>query len=328
MRRKRVTFVLLCLAFLSWASSADAGVRFSAVEIDGGTVKRGQTFEREFVLRNGSSQPVEILAVRTSCGCLVPTATTGPIFPGSEGRVRVAVNTLTQAAGAHAWTATVSVRSGDGVAEQTLTLRATVVAEITVEPTALVIYADRPLRRVIKIQDSRQKPLTISRLAATAPFLRCQVLQAGASSAGGAEVAVEVLQTCPPGRHEETVSLFTDDPDYPELRVPTTIVMRTPGHVTASPESLRLRGGSGATVLSGLVRLRAGGDEAVVLREAKCDHPAVTCRWASGPGAGATLKVSVDRSRTEGGRIEATVRLVFTVPGGLELQLPISCQFE
>lgn len=46
-----------------------------------------------------------------------------------------------------------------------------------------------------------------------------------------------------------------------------------------------------------MVLLRGSAEQAVVVEKAECDNPAVSCRWATGPGQMATLRVSIDSAK-------------------------------
>ena len=59
------------------------------------------------------------------------------------------------------------------------------------------------------------------------------------------------------GHRDEAVVLLTDDPAYPELRVPVRVLKRAGGGVRVAPESISLRFAPGQSELSTLVQLRA-----------------------------------------------------------------------
>ena len=44
---------------------------------------------------------------------------------------------------------------------------------------------------------------------------------------------------------------------------------------------------------------RTRDDREVVVDKAESDHPAIACKWAAGPGAMATLRVTVDRDQAK-----------------------------
>jgi hypothetical protein len=74
---------------------------------------------------------------------------------------------------------------------------------------------------------------------------------------------------------------------------------------------------------SSLVRLKDARDRDVVVDKAESDHPAISCKWAAGPGAMATLRVTVDREKANlAGMGVVTVRV--TGPTAETLLIPVS----
>src|SRR5262249_34994849 len=122
-------------------------------------------------------------------------------------------------------------------------------------------------------------------------------------------VMLEVRPDCPEGRHEAVLSLTTDDPAYPELRVPVTVRKQARRGVRATPAEVSWGGFGNGPLPSRLVRLTAADDAEVAVEGVEAGHPALTCTWARGPGNAVTLKVAADRTKINGESLRAAVRV-------------------
>jgi hypothetical protein len=80
--------------------------------------------------------------------------------------------------------------------------------------------------------------------------------------------------------------------------------------VTASPARVTLAGGSA------LVQLRDAEGGPVQVEAVEASPPALTCRWAAGPGQFATVRISLDRARWDGIALAGEVRVKLREPAG------------
>src|SRR5262249_5930652 len=112
-------------------------------------------------------------------------------------------------------------------------------------------------------------------------------------------VTLEVSADCPEGRHEHALVLYTNDANYPELKVPFTVVKRAPDAVRASPAAVEWRA-SGGPWPSGFGGLASGGDRPMVIEAVETSHECLECRFASGPGLRATLRIVCDQPPAAG----------------------------
>lgn len=88
---------LVVMLLVSAASFAQSGakIEFKAKDntIDYGTVVRGvDDGLRIFEFTNTGDQPLVITAVKSSCGCTVPSKPEAPIMPGKTGKIEVKYN--------------------------------------------------------------------------------------------------------------------------------------------------------------------------------------------------------------------------------------------
>ena len=303
---------------------------------DRGTVRSGPTLSETLKLTHrGEPGTVTVTGVEASCGCTAPTVTTRRLRPGDATDFVISVNTLTQPAGVHTWKATLRYRfTPDDPAvtprdhDVTLAVKADLVREVSVTPPMLAISTATEARQTLTVSDTRSKPLTVRAASSASPHLTLTV-RPPVTAGGVTTTAVElhVTPSYPAGSSQETVTLTTDDPACPELRVPVRIVKRSPDDLIPSPEVAAVRFSPGQETASTLMQVRSPARGTLRVESAQCDHPAVTVKFAESSGLVGTLRVVVDRAKADGRPGEALVRVRFAEPAGATLVLPVQWSF-
>jgi hypothetical protein len=318
---------LAILVALAGPPAARADLFCARPTVDAGEVRSGAPLAQPFALVNRGAAPVEIVGVRPSCGCIRPEVRPLLYPPGQEGTLLLEVNTLTQPAGPHAWALQVVYRCGEQEESLTLTVTARVVTEISVEPPVLALATDTAIAHEITVTDRRERPLDLLAVQASLPQVRTSLGEPRRDGQGRwcRAVRVEVLPDCPEGRHEAVLHLLTNDPAYPELKVPLTVTKRARAGVRATPEAVTLSAAGAGPLPSRIVLLDSADGRPVVVERVEADDPAVQCRWAAGPGPRATLKVQVDRARIPGPVLYTAVRVHLGGPTPQTLNLPVTC---
>jgi len=241
--------------------------------------------------------------------------------PGERGEVVVEVNTLSQPMGSHRWAFHLSYRSGDSVGETTIELTATLKQEVEIAPAALAFRGEGPFSATVTIRDPRRKPKILSVLPSavttSASFLTIQ------EQIKPCSLEVRVTPDCPEGRHAETITIRTDDPDYPSIKIPVTIIREPKARVSASPARATLVAGGSA-----IVQLRAADGTAVRVDTMEVGVPALSCRWAAGPGDRATVRIGLDRAKWDGHPFTSEVRLRLSAPAGESIVIPVAVRAE
>jgi Fe-S cluster assembly iron-binding protein IscA len=312
------------LLFVALGASGDGPLAIAEPAVDRGEAKAGLPLVHHFELANRSNQPLTIEQVAAGCGCLQPRISTRELKPGETARLEIAINTLSQPAGAQAWTAQVHWRQGDATGTRELRVRATVIREIDIQPVALGITTTEAATHAITLTDRRAKPLTVTSARTSSPELnvRLGVRAIGPDGSSRQQVHLTITDAYPPGRRVETVQLLTDDPEYRELRVPATIDRRSANRVVAMPDEVDLRLARGQTSANSLVRLKSGDDQPVLVDRFEADHPALRFRWAPGPESMATLRLSVEiPADAPSGKGTITVHL--KEPAGQIVTIPV-----
>ena len=134
------------------------------------------------------------------------------------------------------------------------------------------------------------------------------------------EIKLEVLPTCPEGRHEEVLSL-TAQGGGSDLRFPFAVVKRSADLVQAAPPAVRLTASGSQALPARVVLLSRGDDVPVAVERVEADHPAVKTTWVSGPDTRATLRVVVDRELVGAVPFRARVRVYLR--GGAVVEVPV-----
>jgi hypothetical protein len=305
------------LLLLASPPLAFAQLRFLEATANLGELRGGPIYPHRFEFVNDSPQPMEITELRPGCGCLLPVLENRTFQAGEKGSLLMQLRTLGQLNGPRTWQTHVQYRQGQKLLETSVILTATIRNEVTIEPSSVALTVETTLKQEIMIRDSRAKPLKITTIRASCPAIRVttQPLADGAT-----RVTLEVSRsalTAP--RQEETLNIYSDDPDYRHLQVPITLIQANQAIVNATPEKIEING-----IESQLVRLRAVSDKAVRIEKADVDHPGIRCTWAAGPGNDATLKISVVAPHAG----VASVRVRLAQPTGEVLMLPVLLRKE
>ncbi len=321
MRRPWLLPSAVLVVGLTWCATVRAGLEGDPPAFDAGEVHAGAALAHRFALANRGSESVEIIDARPSCGCVTAAPDRRSFGPGESGAVLLTVNTLTRPDGPASWGVTLRTRAGDRVEETTLTLTAHVRADLSLEPSALVIETDGPVDRTVVLTDRRPEAMTV-KAETTCPQM-CVKADAPAHSGDGPwvyAVRLEAPADLPDGRYDETLHLYTSDPEYPDLKMPFTIVKRGRMRVSAAPAEVGLTAGSP----SRLVLLRGGDGDEVEIGGADSDSAAVTCEWAAGPRPTAAVRVRIDPTRAPADGLKTTIHVHMLKPAGQTLDVPVT----
>jgi len=317
---------LLLLAASVGADPAPLVVDSPSVDL--GEVRANKPLVHAFRLKNTGPVPLTITEVTGVCGCVRQALGSKVLKPGVGTELTLGVNLLTQPEGPNSWKLAVRYKT-DGDPPTTgaavVQVAAKIKKDVTVEPVALMLSAEREITGALTVVDRRGKPLTVTGVRVGLKDLKTDVKPA-ADAAGKRTQRIELTVTdaCPPGQYSDEISIDTDDPDYRELRIPLRVVKKAAATgVQAVPASATLRFAKDQASASALVRLRDAGGREVVVDKAESDHAAVSCKWAAGPGAMATLRIIVDlKDARAAGVAVVTVRL--KGPAAESILVPVS----
>lgn len=308
--------VAVCL-MLILPPMASAQLRFAQSVVDLGEVRGSLVYAHRFEFVNDSPGPIELVDVRLGCGCLSPIVERRVYRPGEKGTLVMHLRTLGQPDGARTWQAHVLTRKGsaDKMHEAAIVIGAKIRNEVRIEPSIIAMTIGTALKQELTITDARGLPMKVVNVLASSPAIKVVTRSAGA---GVTVVALEVRGadlTRP--RQEETLNIYTDDPNYRHLQVPITLMKAERAAVTATPTLVEIAG-----VSSEVVRLRGSGAQPVRVERIEADHPGLRCTWAAGPGNDATLRIAQTGAATDA---QTAVRVHI---GATVLTIPVTLRKE
>jgi Protein of unknown function (DUF1573) len=319
----------LLLATVLTVDLTATGVGRAELEADppafnAGEVHAGAALAHRFPLVNRGSETLEIADIRPSCGCVTATPDRRRFAPGESGSLLLEVNTLTQPDGPTSWRAMVRWRCGDRLGETPVVLAARIQTDIVLEPTALVLTTDGAVDREATLTDRRIKPLTVLKAETTSERIKARVNEPrrGADGRWTWIIHLEAPADLPVGRHDEALHLYTSDPEYPDLKLPFTVVKRSRLRVSAAPAAVELTAGDGSP--SRLVLLHGGDGDEVEIGGVDSDAAAVTCQWATGPRPTAAVRVRLDPAKLSPEGLKTMVHIRLVKPAAQIVDVPVT----
>jgi hypothetical protein len=305
--------------------TAQADLHFAQSTIDAGDVHSGDLLARKFTFVNEGPDAVEITGLHASCGCLKPHLDPLKYETGAKGELTLEINTLSQSAGDHAWLVNVAYRTGGELREQTLRLTGHVARDVQVVPAALTVLTDHPVEHTVIVTDVRGKPLRITEARASSPHLRPVVGEPFRDDAGhwACKVKLDVAADCPEGRNEERLDLLTSDSDYPDLRIPVTVIKRAKQRLTATPNPVVLEAPHGQAAPTRLILVRDADDQPVEIDRVDVDDPSLSCQWSQGPNTPGAVRVRIDVKKLHDGGLRSVIHIHIIKPVETTLDVPI-----
>jgi hypothetical protein len=89
---KKIILVAV-IALISFATYAQAEIKFKTDTIDYGIIDKGSDGERVFEFTNTGNAPLLITDVKSSCGCTVPEWPKTPVAAGAKSSIKVKYDT-------------------------------------------------------------------------------------------------------------------------------------------------------------------------------------------------------------------------------------------
>lgn len=213
---------------------------FEATEHDFGEMEKQQSVKTIFKFKNDGDGLLVINNVKATCGCTGTLLSQSEIPPGGEGTIEV-----TYKAGLSGGSSqkSIYVHSNDPQEPAIqLKIKATVVVPVEVKPRSLfwVVEKNKPSSRVVKLVRQPSIELNITDLTFSSPS---SVFSASVVPETDADMQTyDIEVTCngdlPAGSFNETLTIHTDNPDYPTLDV--AIRGNVAGMVRVTPNAVAL----------------------------------------------------------------------------------------
>lgn len=284
---------MLPLLLIACAFVADPLV-VDQTSVDRGQVRIGPPLTQSFRLTNRGEQTLTITGVTSTCGCLAPKLERTNLAPNECATLTVEVNSLSQPAGLVAWVTRVSWRTNEQSGELLLTLKANLISEVRVEPAAVAFQVRRTRSIDVTITDARAKPLRITAVGSTIPQVKAELLPS--QDIATQRIRLTASADGPPGVQTAAAWFTTDDPLYPQIRVPVTLTVPTKTRVSASPSVLFLDGSSGRILLRDsegqpvqIERIEVEGPLAASANGAMVTVATDKTKWAGTPSSGKVI---------------------------------------
>lgn len=321
----RQLFSIIVVLVMS-AGPSHAEVVFTQPVLELGSLRTGQALDKSLTYVNRGTKAVELVEAKGSCACIVPEFVPATLAPGQTGTLKMKINTLGVTGGQQAWRMTLRYKEAGQMQEAAVVLRAVIAPEIIVQPPEIIVYADGPSRHEVAVIDLRPKRLHVTRAEASSPYLQATV-QGDRQDAGGrivTPITLEIGPNLPVGRHDEKLTIYTDDPAYRELKVTVTAVRRARQRYTASPPAVALYASVGERMVSRMVTVRDRQGEPVTIDRVVATDPAIQCEWSKGPSTVGNVKVTVDCTKVTTERFESKIQIY--LQGGGALTLTVTCE--
>ncbi len=234
-----VKAVMACTVLAMAGTIAEGALRVESKSFDAGRVEVGDVIEHRFEVVNEGDRPVEIVEVRTTCGCTAPDYPEA-IAAGARETITLRVDTAKLEPGRHSKSATVETDAGD-VGRFVLQVKLELFAPLEFLPrTSLYLVAPaaagaeqrvlaRPHRAGMRVLEavSDNENLSVSVVPA----------QAGQAASNGGPlpqdgdswIVIALSPQAPVGLHRGKVTVRTSDPSYPQGVIAVNAVVNGKG---------------------------------------------------------------------------------------------------
>jgi hypothetical protein len=227
---------------------------FADSEHNFGTVARGSDTVYKFPVKNIYKQDIELVSVRSSCGCTSPSLEHKLIKTGETGYVVAKFNTRTFD-GVHSATLTVDVQWNDnGITrrgEAQLRVHGDIRSDVVFEPGAVKfsnVDQGAKSEQQVRVRYAGRSDWKITDVRGASDDLEVELTETGRQ--GGRvtyDLLVRLKDGAPAGYFNEQLVLVTSDSSNP--RIPIHVEGRVVPEISASPEALRFGDvASGATM--------------------------------------------------------------------------------
>lgn len=229
---------------------------FNQYFVDLGPRPPEPTMHAFFGFRNRGNAPVKIIDIETSCGCMISEFQNNKreYAPGEEGKFFLTVKTTREMPGPKEYFA--KLRYEDPQPREIDVSFRCVLPEqqVRVSPPATVVYQPNthPTSKEFHVTDNRRKPLRVLDVSSSADYIAAKIGDIESDEDGPRRTIINVTveTNVPPGRHDEMVTLLTDDPKFQQIPIyvrvegsaPDPAVAGAPGAVRFEPEMLKLHG--------------------------------------------------------------------------------------
>ena len=218
---------------------------FTDTKHDFGTVARGADTVYKFQAKNIYKQDIELLSVRSSCGCTTPTIDKKVLKTGDIGYVTATFNTRTFT-GVHGATLTVEVRWNDGGnwrhAETQLRVDGNIRGDVVFTPGAVKFESvdqGAKAEQKVDVTYAGRSDWKVTDVRGASDALEVELTQTQRYTGRVSyQLLVRLKDSAPAGYFNEQLVLVTNDAENP--RIPIYVTGHITPQISVSPESLTL----------------------------------------------------------------------------------------
>lgn len=212
---------------LSISPRALPALAFDQYLVDLGPIQPTAEVHANFLFRHRGANPVQIVELKPSCGCLQPRLKKTEYQPGDVDALVLRVQPANEAPGKHEYTVDISYRDPEP-RETRVTFRVELPEKgISITPPAVMVYqfSERETVQPIMITDTRGEGWSVEGVSTNLNFVNIDVEESRRAEDGTFQqpLQITVAAKIPHGRHRGLIRVFTTDANYPELRIPLMI---------------------------------------------------------------------------------------------------------
>jgi hypothetical protein len=312
---------------LSLVSGQSQPLQCAQAVVDRRSIRGGPVIHQSFEIVNRGSAQLSVVHAQPSCGCLAPTITRRTLKPGEAATVAITIGTLSQPEGDNLWTVRLfyDVAGIEGHQQLDLQVKAKLTREVGTEPAALRLSGRPGLAHEITITDRRAKPMELTGVMASSPCINASLDSEWQKTADGwiRKVRVMLTQDCPTGKHEEAVQVFSNDPDYREMRISITAVRTDKKRFIVSPGQMTLEFEPGKSASSPIVLIRDSEGQPVEIDQVEAEDPALKAEFTQGPRPTVTVRLNLAEGQTPARW--STLRVYMKQPIVQTVSVPVFC---
>ena len=294
-----MTFLLSCwIVALSPFTGQAADLVFTDSTANAGSVYTGVPLSHRFEFQNASPNVIRITGIHTHCGCTTPKLTQLIYQPGEKGVLDLDVQTLTQPAGPHSFSAHVEFEVRGAQHETEVVLKADLICELSIDPAKLVVPADHVDQHPFTLRETRPASLQIFEARTSLPHVAVRMSEPKKGETGGWTRSLHLVvdSSIAPGRHEGRLDLYTTDPKYGHLQAPFVLVKKSADQVSFSPREVEISALPGQPLPSKVIVLRTSSPTKIQIDSIAVDDPAILARWAVNDEGVVAVRVQIDRA--------------------------------
>jgi hypothetical protein len=296
-------------------------IRFDYREIDFGKMPQMVKRDTVFTFTNLGDEPLQILDVKTSCGCTAALASEAIIKPGAKGTVDVTFDSKQFRGDVHK---TVTVYSNDpGEPRATLKIRADVEASVVYSPKEFklgTVKKGKKLTKSVRFAAKKDKGLNIEEVDLSDEYFTWTKKEVAHSDSQVYTIDVSLRPDAPLGRLQERMLVKTG------VEGSKPIIINFNGevvhHFSASPSLVNLGSFRRGKAKGQVVIIKPLDRTSHEVESVQSTHPQIQTRLEKGEGGNYKIFLDVDPNVVPG-RLKARLLIRTTDPDEPVLTVPI-----